>query len=124
MGMTGKTLARLFERKSLRLSLPRSFTLCYTRLASAMPACQRQTGTAPPQKKKGTTYYTPFKPVQRRQALELLPALQGPAEGDFVGVLQVTSHGKAPGEPGHLDAQRDDEALQVHGRGLALQRWV
>src|SRR5918996_1852528 len=59
--------------------------------------------------------------VGTAQLLRYAPAaLQRAAEGDLVRVLEVASHRKPAGEPGHMDPGGSEEAGQVHGGRLAL----
>ena len=48
-------------------------------------------------------------------------ALEGAAQGDFVGVFEVPAHRQAGRQPGHGDADGLEHPCQVGGRGLALK---
>ena len=48
-------------------------------------------------------------------------ALQGPAQGELVGVLEVAADRQAAGDPGEADAVGGQVAGHEGGRGLALK---
>ena len=47
-------------------------------------------------------------------------ALEGAAEGDLVGVLQVSADGQPAGQPGDGEPHRLDHQREIGGRGLTL----
>src|SRR5438105_4882970 len=59
-----------------------------------------------------------------RSGVELPPALERPAQGQFVSVLKVAADGEAAGDAGRPDAQGLEKPGQVHGGGLALDGGV
>src|SRR5450432_2489349 len=48
--------------------------------------------------------------------VDFAPALERPAEGDLVGVLQVPAHGEAAGDAGDPYPERLEQPGEVHGR--------
>ena len=50
----------------------------------------------------------------------LAAALEGPAEGELVGVLEVAADGEAAGDAGDLEPERLEQPAEVHRGGLAL----
>ena len=52
--------------------------------------------------------------------LHLPAALKGAHEGGVIGILQMTAHGDAVGQSGHLDGEGLEQTGEIHGSGLAL----
>ena len=52
--------------------------------------------------------------------LQRATGLDSTTERKLVGILQVSTHGKAARQTAHLDAKRLDGACQIARRGLAL----
>ena len=48
-------------------------------------------------------------------------ALEGSAERQLVGVLEIPTHRQAAGDPGDREPQRFEQASEVHRRHLALR---
>src|SRR5699024_2711208 len=61
----------------------------------------------------------PVAPGDRRSTDGAAP-LQGPTEGELVGVFEITADGEPARDTGDLDAERPQQAAQVHGGRLAL----
>src|ERR671915_1200092 len=53
--------------------------------------------------------------------LHVAAALEGLAQGDLIGVLEVAADGQPGGQPGHPNTQRLQEAGDVHRRGVPFQ---
>ena len=56
----------------------------------------------------------------RPEALQLPSRLDGAAQRDLVGVLELAAHRQAARQTRDLDVERLDEAREIGGRGLAL----
>src|SRR4051794_11388620 len=68
-------------------------------------------------------YPTAIRPY-RHTGLHFPAPFQGLDQGGLIRVVQVAADGKAEGYLGHADAERLDEARQVHGRGVAFHRRI
>src|SRR5699024_10643927 len=53
--------------------------------------------------------------------IEQLPSLEGPPEGDLVGVLEAPAHGQAGCEAGDADLEGGEQPRGIRGRRLALE---
>src|SRR5665213_716668 len=94
--------------------------------ALAALACRRiHSWRAPSEGVAGMTPWWPTGTVGGTRScasgVHLGRALEGPAEGQLVGVLEVTAHRQSAGDPGNGQPQGLEEPGEVHGRGLALE---
>ena len=60
-------------------------------------------------------------PAGRKAGLELRPALEGAAEGEFVGGFEIPAHGDSVGKLGHHHSQRLEHPQQVHRGEVAVE---
>src|SRR5690606_34825053 len=74
----------------------------------------------PPTRRRPAHRYPGYRYPGYRSRVDEAAALEGPAEGDLVGVLEVTTHGQAGGEAGARDTHPAEHAGEVGGGGLPL----
>src|SRR6202011_83739 len=56
----------------------------------------------------------------RRSGLDVAASLQRPAQGQLVGILEVSANRETTGDPGYLDPERPQKAGEIHRGGIAL----